>query len=210
MTIFGGYPTKRWCPVITRVMAGVPEAAWGGTTERRCPVSDVSPVQDVMDEPEFDVDAVRRLGLYAYNVAMKFFPCRPDLVEEAVQETLTRTCERWERANQRGAPEGWVVNTATYVCQEKLREELRGARFSTPAVPTDGDEEIVRCELLAAALRRLTRRQRLVVVWRFLFDFSVRDTATALGLTESKVRDASHNGVERLRKLLGEEWSQLT
>jgi len=39
---------------------------------------------------------------------------------------------------------------------------------------------------------------------------SVRDTATALGLTESKVRDASHNGVERLRKLLGEEWSDLT
>ncbi len=81
---------------------------------------------------------------------------------------------------------------------------------SSPTATPDGDEEIVRCELLAAALRRLTVRQRLVVVWRFLFDFSVRDTATALGLTESKVRDASHNGVERLRKLLGEEWSELT
>ena len=99
-----------------------------------------------------------------------------------------------------------MVNTATYVCQEKLREERRGARFSSPTVPADGDEEVVRCELLAAALRRLSTRQRLVVVWRYLFDFSVADTAAALGLTDSKVRDASHNGLERLRKILGDEW----
>ena len=196
------HPTKRVGPVITRVMKGVPEVAWDGTS--------VSQVHDVTEDGGFDGDAARHLSLYAYNVAVKFFPYRGDLVEEAVQETLTRTCERWERANQRGTPEGWVVNTATYVCQEKLREELRGARMSAPAATTDGDEEIVRCELLVAALRRLTKRQRLVVVWRYLFDLSVRDTATALGLTESKVRDASHNGVERLRKLLGEEWSELT
>ena len=191
-------------------MTGVPEVAWGGARERRWPGADGTQVHEVMDEAGFDGHTARRLGLYAYNVAIKFFPRRGDLVEEAVQETLTRTCERWERANQRGTPEGWVVNTATHVCQEKLREELRGARVSPPTARTDGDEEIVRCELLAAALRRLTVRQRLVVVWRFLFDFSVRDTATALGLTESKVRDASHNGVKRLRKLLGEEWSELT
>ena len=164
----------------------------------------------MIEEDGFDAAAARRLGLYAFNVAHKFFPSRADLVEEAVQETLTRTCERWERANQRGTPEGWVVNTATYVCQEKLREELRGARLSPPAATSDADEDIIRRELLAAALRRLTVRQRLVVVWRFLFDFSVRDTATALGLTESKVRDASHNGVHRLRKLLGDDWSELT
>ncbi len=159
-------------------------------------------------ERNFDTDAAQRLALFAYNVARKFFPCRSDLVEEAVQETLTRTCERWERANLRGSPEGWVVNTATHVCQEKLREERRGARVSRPAtVQGHGDEDLVRSELLADSLRRLTTRQRLVVVWRYLFDVSVSDTAVALGLTESKVRDASHNGVERLRKLLGDEWS---
>jgi DNA-directed RNA polymerase specialized sigma24 family protein len=43
-------------------------------------------------------------------------------------------------------------------------------------------------------------------VWRYLFDFSVADTAAAIGLTESKVRDASHNGVQRLRSILGDEW----
>lgn len=162
-----------------------------------------------MGAPAIDGETAQRLGLFAYNVARRFFPCRMELVEEAVQETLTRTCERWERANQRGMPEAWVVNTATNVCHEKLREEHRGTRYpSQRSLSSDADEELVRCTLLADSLRRLTRRQRLVVVWRYLFDCSVKDTATALGLTESKVRDASHNGVLRLRKLLGDEWSE--
>ena len=186
---------------------GAAKVASGGTKDRRLTDRDdgINGLEPG-DRPDFDGDAARRLGLFAYNVARKFFPDRSDLVEEAVQETLTRTCERWERANQRGAPEAWVVNTATHVCQEKLREERRGARFSSPSAPAGGDDEVVRCELLAASLRRLTRRQRLVVVWRYLFDFSVTDTATALGLTDSKVRDASHNGVEKLRRILGDEW----
>ena len=164
----------------------------------------------VTDTSRFDADAARHLGLFAYNVARKFFPFHSDLVEEAVQETLVRTCERWDRANRRGCPEAWVVNTATNVCREKLREEARGARqINHRAAPADGAEDLVRSQVLAAALRRLTTRQRLVVVWRYLFDFSVHDTADALGLTDSKVRDASHNGVSRLRKLMGEEWDDL-
>lgn len=175
-----------------------------------CPGIDGRPANaGLMDGPSLDDPTAERLGLFAFNVARKFFTHRADLVEEAVQETLTRTCERWERANQRGRPEAWVVNTATHVCQEKLREEQRGARCSHEGlVHWDGDAELVRSTLLADALRRLSTRQRLVVVWRYLFDFSVAETATALGLTESRVRDASHNGIQRLRKILGDEWSE--
>ena len=174
------------------------------------PISALEDPTVVTARPSPDGEAVVRLGLFAYNVARKFFQHRSDLIEEAVQETLTRTCERWERANQRGCPEAWVVNTATNVCQEKIRQEQRGARCSGEPEQVDQEEDLVRSELLADALRRLTRRQRLVIVWRYLFDFSVSDTAGALGLTDSKVRDASHNGVRRLRKILGDEWSELT
>lgn len=185
------------------------EAAWTEAESRPLHSSDGVPrPSDLMEQPGLDGDMARRLGLFAYNVARKFFPYRADLVEEAVQETLTRTCERWDRATLRGRPEAWVVNTATYVCQEKLREERRGARpTGERTVQVDRGEELVGSSVLADALRRLTRRQRLVIVWRYLFDFSVTETATALGLTDSKVRDASHNGVQRLRKLLGDHWS---
>ena len=174
------------------------------------PIADGPPATtDLMDGSRLDSETVERLALFAYNVARKFFTYRTDLLEEAVQETLIRTCERWERANQRGRPEAWVVNAATQVCQEKLREERRGARCSQEApLHFDVDEQLVRSTLLADSLRRLSTRQRLVVVWRYLFDLSVAQTATALGLTEAKVRDVSHNGSQRLGKMLGEGWSE--
>jgi RNA polymerase sigma factor (sigma-70 family) len=162
--------------------------------------------EPITDGP-FDTDAARRLGVFAYNVARRFFDDRPHLVEEAVQETLTRACEHWTRAKRHGNPEAWVVNTATNVCHEKLREEQRGRRFSPrDLVPPADDDEVVRRALLSDALRRLSSRQRLVVVWRYLFDLSVVQTALDLGITESKVRDAAYNGVKKLQRLLGEEW----
>jgi RNA polymerase sigma factor (sigma-70 family) len=177
---------------------GVPSGSW--TDAPRAP-------EEVTDSPPLDAQTARRLGLFAYNVARKFFPYRADLVEEAVQEVLTRTCERWERANRRGQLEAWVVNTATYVCHEKLREEQRGKRFTPLPPERDRDEDVVRSKLLAQALGKLTTQQRMVIVWRYLFDFSVTETGTALGLTDSKVRDASHNGIQRLRNLVGDQWS---
>jgi RNA polymerase sigma factor (sigma-70 family) len=200
-------PRSEWNKAQPRARAL--DDAWAEPGDRWSREPDGVPeLEDVTDAPGFSAHTAQQLALFAYNVARKFFPYRADLVEEAVQETLTRTCERWEYVTERDAPEAWVVNTATYVCQEKLREERRGARcFGERPVQSQRDEEFARRELLAQSLRRLTRRQRLVIVWRYLFDFSVRETATALGLTESKVRDASHNGIGRLRKLLGEEWS---
>lgn len=172
-------------------------------------VSTLPLYREAIDASRFDGDAARRLGLYAYNVATRFFPGRPDLVEEAVQEALTRTCEHWSRAVRSGNAEAWVVNTTTNVCHEKLREEGRGARPSVDLGRlVDGADDIASRALLAGALRRLTTRQRIVVVWRYVFDRSVLQTAAELGLSESKVRDASHNGVKRLQKLLGEDWSE--
>ncbi|MCA1702128.1 MAG: hypothetical protein LC808_02205, partial [Actinobacteria bacterium] len=78
------------------------------------PLSALEDPTPVTARPSPDGEAVVRLGLFSYNVARKFLRHRPDLIEEAVQETLTRTCERWDRANQRGCPEAWVVNTATH------------------------------------------------------------------------------------------------
>lgn len=166
--------------------------------------------RDVVEAGSFDDITATRLALYAYNVGRRFFPGRPHLVEEAVQETLTRTCEHWSKATRYGKAEAWVVNTATNVCHEKLREETRGARPSRDDdVQVDGGDDVVRRALLADALRRLSTRQRLVVVWRYVFDRSVVQTASELGLTESKVRDATHNGVERLQRLLGEQWNEM-
>jgi DNA-directed RNA polymerase specialized sigma24 family protein len=42
-------------------------------------------------------------------------------------------------------------------------------------------------------------------VWRYYFDCSVQETARRMGLTESKVKDATHEAVTKLGRLLGSE-----
>ena len=52
---------------------------------------------------------------------------------------------------------------------------------------------------------RLSARQQQVLVWRYYFDESVQQTAGRLGLTESKVKDATHEAVTKLGRLLRSE-----
>ena len=56
-----------------------------------------------------------------------------------------------------------------------------------------------------SALRRLSTRQQQVLVWRYYFDESVQQTAGRLGLTESKVKDATHEAMTKLGRLLKSE-----
>jgi RNA polymerase sigma factor (sigma-70 family) len=67
-----------------------------------------------------------------------------------------------------------------------------------------GDEQrVADRDHLARAMRRLSSRQQQVLMWRYYFDYSVEDTAQQLGLTESKVKDATHEAVTKLGRLLG-------
>jgi RNA polymerase sigma factor (sigma-70 family) len=199
-------------------------ACWAGMAAPRLakPAERPRPVRDVEgtegnhgEERElvqrgFSCAVATHLGLIALSVSKRFFDRSPELLEEAVQETLARTCEHWERATRRGNPEAWVVRTAVNVCYEKLRQERRGSRPTLDSdLQRDDDEVVLRSLLVIDALRRLTDRQRSVVVWRYVLDRSVTDTGAGLGLSEAKVQDASHNGRKRLRQLLGDDWSDL-
>lgn len=172
--------------------------------------ADIASDHEVRYESGFNEVAARHLALFAYNVAKKFLRGRHHLIEEAVQETLTRTAERWEQALRHEKPEAWVVITATRVCLEKLREEQRGARTTQDRFVDPGPDQVTVTSLvLAEALAQLTDRQRLVVVCRYLFDHSIEQTAQELGLAESQVRDRAHRGIAKLRRILGPRWLDL-
>jgi RNA polymerase sigma factor (sigma-70 family) len=57
---------------------------------------------------------------------------------------------------------------------------------------------------LARALRRLPRRQREVVVLRYLADWSEADVALALGCSVGTVKSHGHRGLAALRRHLHE------
>jgi RNA polymerase sigma factor (sigma-70 family) len=65
------------------------------------------------------------------------------------------------------------------------------------------EQRVADTELVAHALGKLSERQQQVVLWRYYFDQSVHETAERLGLTDSKVKDATHEAMSKLQRILG-------
>ena len=145
-----------------------------------------------------------RLLPFAHNVGYRFFGRDSTLAADVAQEALTRAFTAWGRIHDHPNLEAWVTTTAFHVALELSRQQRRLERSSSQMTEVPGDEQrVADRDHLARAMRRLSSRQQQVLVWRYYFDYSVEDTAQQLGLTESKVKDATHEAVTKLGRLLG-------
>ena len=119
--------------------------------------------------------------------------------EDLVQSALIKVVPKWQRIEDR--PEG-------YVRQVLARESVnrwRGRRWRE--VPTDlvpeasshaSAENLDRIALLED-LRRLSPRQRAVLVLRYFDDLTEADTAAALGISVGTVKSHARDALARLR-----------
>jgi RNA polymerase sigma factor (sigma-70 family) len=83
---------------------------------------------------------------------------------------------------------------------------LRRSRRPLPAavvVEVDPADAAVTRLALAHALRRLPRRQRDVVVLRYLADLSEADVAESLGVSAGSVKQHARRAIDALRRTLG-------
>jgi RNA polymerase sigma-70 factor (sigma-E family) len=128
-----------------------------------------------------------------------------DGADDAVQHTLTVLYQRWNRMHHVDNLDGYVH---TMVVRECLRDRRRwlsrvqlwAAVPDRPVAATDPDVE--QRMLLRAALRELPRRQRTVLVLRFLCDLPVLEVAQLLGLAEGTVKAHTAKGLDALRRHL--------
>ncbi len=130
--------------------------------------------------------------------------------EDALQLTLLRTFRRWDRAKE--APEAYSRAVLVNVCRERWRHrarhpEVTGVLADTGplAVVTSFAEAVDRRHVLVRVLRRLPAVQREVLVFRYLLDATVADTAAALGIAEGTVKSAASRGLCQMRMLLSAE-----
>lgn len=122
-----------------------------------------------------------------------------DLASEAVDEAMVRAFQKWSKVRGYENPVGWVYRVALNYARNRLRRRWRELPWGS--VEPSWEMRTPNPELMAA-LMALPLRQREVVVLRFLFDWSVRDVAAALGIAEGTVKSRLHRAVAGLREVM--------
>jgi RNA polymerase sigma factor (sigma-70 family) len=145
-------------------------------------------------EPRFD-----DLFSCAYRAAYRLLGARADAEDVAI-EALARGQVRWGEVA--GYAEAWLVRTATNLALDQLR---RGPAPSL-AMPDRDESSVVERRLdLVRVLRALPRRQRDVVVLRYLGDRPEDEVAEVLGISRGSVKQHASRGLAALRSALTDD-----
>ena len=126
--------------------------------------------------------------------------------EELAQDALVRTYRVWSRVRRHQRPGAYARKVLVNRHRSLLRRaavearHLAGRRAEEEASPADlGEDGLV----LWAAVRRLSDRQRAVLVLRYHEDLPEAEVARLLGLPLGTVKSLAHRGLARLRGELG-------
>ena len=125
--------------------------------------------------------------------------------EELAQEALVRTWWRWKLVRRPDDPAGYARRVLVNRHRSLLRRALVEAQYAARQRPQevvafDGHEDAA---VLAAALRRLSPRQRAVLVLRYQEDLSQAEVARLLGTSVGAVKSTTNRALARLRSQLG-------
>ena len=146
------------------------------------------------DFAAFVLSAQRRLRRVAYLVCGDWHRA-----EDIVQTALAQVYARWDRIRREDGPEGYahraVVNAAIDERRRPWRRERATDVLPDRVAPTD--DGITPAVL--DALATLPRRQRAVVVLRYVEDLDVEQTAELLGISTGTVKSQASKGLASLR-----------
>lgn len=154
------------------------------------------------DEREYvEFVTARRPGLHRAAYLMCGDRHRAD---DIVQATMTVLYRNWRRARDADNIDAYVhrMLVREYLAEKRLawaRVRLVADPPERAAPPSGGVEER---DALRAALARLPRAQRTVLVLRFACDMSVEDVAAAVGTSPGNVKSHTSRGLAALRDLL--------
>lgn len=143
-------------------------------------------------------DALDDLARTAHKVAYRIVGDRED-ARDIAQETLARAYARWPRVRDRA--DAWVARVAANQALDLVRRRQRAPRADARAGVDVAAQAAARAEV-ADLLRRLPRRQREVVVLRYLADRPEAEVAELLGCSTGSVKRHAHRAMATLRDLM--------
>ncbi|CAN5449936.1 SigE family RNA polymerase sigma factor [soil metagenome] len=120
--------------------------------------------------------------------------------EDAASEAVSRAALRWRRVRSHAMP--WVVRVSTKLAIDQARKRSRVG--PTPLFDDRSESDATPDEFgVSAALAKLPRRQREVIVLRYFGELSEREIATELGMAPGTVKSHASRGLDSLRHQLG-------
>jgi RNA polymerase sigma-70 factor (sigma-E family) len=131
-----------------------------------------------------------------------------DRADDVVQTALVAVYLRWKKIRAVGNIDGYVhrILVRRYIDETrrgwaKVLLAWRDVETAAPPSPSVEDSHAVQ-----AALGKISRGQRAVLVLRFFCDMSVRETADILGTSAGTVKSQTARGLAAMRDLLGDDW----
>jgi RNA polymerase sigma-70 factor (sigma-E family) len=129
--------------------------------------------------------------------------------DDIVQATLTALYVNWKKATNADNIDGYVhrIMVRRYIDERRMRwSRVRLGEVPDAASATAGtDQRLGDRDELMAALRKLPKGQRAVIVLRYFDDLSVEATAEALDCSVGNVKSQCSRGLAALREVLGDE-----
>jgi RNA polymerase sigma factor (sigma-70 family) len=125
--------------------------------------------------------------------------------EDAAIEAMAKAHLHWRRIGLEPWRERWVLRVAVNEAIRRLPRATAGTGDDVASENADPAEEVVLRQALAAALGRLPRRQREVVVLRYLVGLSETQVAEALDISHGTVKTHLRRGLAGLRKDMAQD-----
>jgi RNA polymerase sigma-70 factor (sigma-E family) len=144
-------------------------------------------------------------GMYraAYRVAYRLLGQREDAADVA-QEACARAYARWRHVSRYDSADGWVARVAGNLSIDLWRRRATASKHATVVADSGREFDGERVDL-HRALAALPRRQRQVVLLRFVADLPEAAVASAVGSSIGTVKSHASRGLAALRARLGNE-----
>lgn len=126
--------------------------------------------------------------------------------EDLVQTTLTRLYVTWPKFRQTSHPAAYARRALFNALLDEERRPWRRreqASAELPERPLPCSEDNRTREDVDQALRELPPRMRAAVIFRYIYDLSVDETADLLSCTRGTVKSQTARGLKKLRQHLG-------
>ena len=130
--------------------------------------------------------------------------------EDVVQDVFTRLHQRWDMLADPGDPLPYLRTAVVNGSRSAIRTRGRAQRHAghdSPSPPLSAEEAVLLSEdrqQVLAALARLSRRRREVLVLRFYVGLSEAEIAATLGISAGTVKSTAARGLAALARVLRE------